>query len=80
MKRTVVPILTVIGLTAIMAIPTYARDYRCKDVSGCIAQIPENGQLKTVLFRKGDIISTEEGWIVNPTNGWAKVKSSSTET
>ena len=76
MKRTVVPVLAVIGLTAIMAIPIQAQNYRCKDVSGCLAQIPENGQLKTVLFRKGDIISTEEGWVINPTNGWAKVKSS----
>ena len=75
MQRTLISVLTVIGLASTAAIPAMAQDFLCRQATGCVAQIPENGQLKTVVFRRGDIVSTEEGWIVDPKDGWMKIKS-----
>lgn len=63
-------------LTALLLLAGSAlgADYQCRNTFGCTAQISENGQLKTVNFRKGDIICTEDGWIVSTEDGWKKLK------
>lgn len=78
MRRSIVLALAALGLVSATAITTYAQDYRCQRPGGCLAQIPENGQLRTVEFRRGDLISTSEGWIVNPNAGWKKIRSGGT--
>lgn len=53
---------------------TWAEDYQCKEDAGCSARITEDGVVEEVTFRKGDIISTEDGWVVSSDDGWVKVK------
>lgn len=72
----------VLVLLGIAAMPLWAADYQCREPDGCWAQISENGQLRTVEFRKPDIVCTEDGWIVSTTGcatghrpcGWEKMK------
>ena len=61
-------LLMVAGLTA------HAEDYQCTSDAGCTARITEDGELQEVVFRKGDLVSTEAGWVVSPDDGWVKVK------
>lgn len=49
-------------------------DYQCRDANGCPADINVMGRLVTVHFRKGDIVSTEDGWYVSTEEGWEKFK------
>jgi hypothetical protein len=58
-------------------IPLRAEDYQCGDDAGCSAQITEDGELQEVVFRKGDMVSTEAGWVVSADDGWVKVKTKS---
>ncbi len=74
MKRTIAHLLTAAVTLAAAAGSVYAADYQCREANGCTALISENGQLKTVNFRKGDIVSTEDGWIVSTEDGWQKFK------
>jgi hypothetical protein len=75
MKRPLAHALSVIALVAAAASPAIAQDYQCKQAAGCTAQKPSNGSLKRVKFKKGDLISTDDGWVVNPDDGWKKVRS-----
>lgn len=54
--------------------PASAEDYQCNDDAGCTARITEDGEVQEVSFRKGDLVSTEAGWVVSPDDGWVKVK------
>lgn len=54
--------------------PASAEDYQCTEDAGCSARITEDGELQEVTFRKGDLVSTEAGWVVSPDDGWKKVK------
>jgi len=74
MKRTIAHILSVIGLVSITALPFFAEDYQCRRAAGCSASISADGELLEVRFRKGDLVSTDDGWIVNPDNGWVKIR------
>jgi len=74
MKRTLARLLTVIGIASLTALPLFAEDYQCRRAAGCSASIPEDGELLEVSFRKGDLVSTEDGWIVNPDDGWVKIR------
>ncbi len=49
-----------------------AKDYQCRLKNGCVAYKGGNGVVKAVKFRKGDWISTRDGWFVNPNTGWKK--------
>jgi len=53
-----------------------AGDYRC-NATNCTGKIccDESGNLRTVTFDQGDVVSTEAGWIVNTANGWALTSS-----
>ena len=53
---------------------SHAEDYQCQNDSGCTARISEDGELQEVVFRKGDLVSTEAGWVVSPDDGWVKVR------
>lgn len=49
-------------------------DWQCQDAFGCDARITEGGEVKTVHFRNGDIVSEEGGWVVSPEDGWVKLR------
>jgi hypothetical protein len=77
MKRTIAHALTVLVLMAAAGAPSEAQDYQCKNAGGCVARKSKNGKLSSVKFRKGDLVSTEDGWVVDPDDGWKKVLSPS---
>lgn len=58
-----------------LAVPAFAEDYQCQNSDGCNAAISVDGELQTIAFRKGDIVSTDDGWVVHPDDGWVKVRS-----
>ena len=58
---------------ATMAYVAIADDYQCTSAKGCNALVSTEGGVKRVKFRKGDIVSTGGGWVVNPADGWSKV-------
>lgn len=70
-------ITTLVLFTGLMS-AAWASDWQCRDSNGCTAQISENGQLKTVSFRRGEIVCTEDGWIVSTETGWKKLKARKT--
>ena len=61
-------------LALAVGFPASAEDYQCGDDAGCTARITEDGELREVVFRKGDLVSTEAGWAVSTDDGWVKVK------
>jgi hypothetical protein len=61
-------------LALVTGLTVHAEDYKCTDDAGCTAKITEDGELQEVSFRKGDLVSTEAGWVVSPDDGWVKVK------
>ncbi len=77
MHRTIAHALSALAIVAVAGLPTYAQDFQCRQAAGCVAGKPVNGTMKEMRFRKGDLISTEDGWVVNPDNGWKKVRSKS---
>lgn len=63
-----------LALLLVLASPLGAEDYRCTDPRGCTAIITQDGEVEEVPFRRGDIVSTEDGWILPPgPNGWRKL-------
>ncbi len=65
-------IASIAGLAA-LAYSASADDYQCTSDKGCDALVSTDGGVKRVKFRKGDIVSTGSGWVVNPSDGWDKV-------
>ena len=61
-------------LAMAVAFPASAEDYQCGEDAGCTARITEDGELQEVVFRKGDLVSTEAGWVDSTDDGWVKVK------
>jgi hypothetical protein len=63
------------GLTlALLALSAHAEDYECDDPEGCTAYTGEEGSLRPVNFRRGDLISSEGGWTIHPDDGWTEVE------
>ncbi len=60
----------------LMSAAAFAEDYQCGNDAGCPARITEDGVLNEVMFRKGDMVSTDAGWSVSTDDGWVKVKTS----
>ena len=56
-----------------LAYAASADDFQCTSNKGCDALVATEGGVKKVKFRKGDIVSTGSGWVVNPADGWDKV-------
>ena len=75
MKRTIAHALTVFAFLAAAGSSSLAQDYQCRDSAGCIAYKSKNGLLTATSFRKGDLIATQDGWTIDPENGWKKIKS-----
>ena len=69
MKRTIAHALSAIALLAAAGIPSQAQDYQCRQTGGCEARKSVNGKLTKTKFRKGDLVSTEDAWIVDPDDG-----------
>lgn len=61
-----------LALLLLLAPLASAEDYRCTDPQGCTAHITEDGEPRTETFRRGDIVSTEDGWTI-PDAGWKKL-------
>lgn len=68
------PIVLVPVLTLLSAL-LWSDDYQCvTDMpGGCTALMPGPAGTRVVKFKKGDIVSTASGWIVNPSDGWKQV-------
>ena len=64
--------IVVLALSA-TALAAFADDYQCTSSSGCDAIVSTDNGTKKVKFRKGDIVSTAHGWVVNPNDGWVRV-------
>ncbi len=74
MRHAIARRIAAVVLLSAAGLPSHAEDYQCTNASGCVARIAEDGELTEVVFRKGDLVSTEAGWIVNPEDGWVKVR------
>lgn len=74
MKNASARVLSAVLLLVTAELSLHAEDFQCRFVAGCTARIVENGQVQEVVFRKGDLISTEAGWIVSPEEGWVKLR------
>jgi hypothetical protein len=74
MKNASARVLSAVFLLMTAAVSLHAEDYMCRNGAGCTASIVEDGSLQQVVFRRGDIVSTEAGWIVSPEDGWVKVR------
>ena len=62
--------LIVVSATAWSA---FGEQFQCKNAAGCPASVTSGGKTNTVVFRKGDIVDTDSGWVVNRELGWSKV-------
>lgn len=60
---------------AILGSAGFAEHYQCRNAAGCVATRTKKGKTQTVLFRRGDLISTGSGWTVDPAQGWSKLRS-----
>lgn len=74
MKNAMARLVPTALLVLAAGFPARAEDYQCGDDAGCTARVTEDGELQEVVFRKGDLVSTEAGWVVSPDDGWVKVK------
>ena len=74
MKRTIAHALSLLAILAMAGLPARAQDYQCRNASGCKARESVDGKLTSVNFRKGDLVSTEDGWVVDTDDGWKKVR------
>ena len=74
MTRAKVRLVATCAFALAAALAVHAEDYKCTDEAGCSARINEDGELQEVTFRKGDLVSTEDGWVVSQDDGWVKVK------
>ena len=61
-------------VAALLSVLLAVEDFRCSEDNGCDARINRDGNLETVSFRKGDLVSTEDGWYIIHDDGWVKVK------
>ncbi len=76
----IIRLIVAIAVIATMGLTTHAEQHQCHNASGCTATTTSNGKPKIVVFRRGDIVNTSSGWIVNPKNGWRKIQTSTQPT
>jgi hypothetical protein len=50
-----------------------AEEYLCENDEGCRAVVETPDGREEIQFREGDIVSTEEGWVVDPGDGWVSL-------
>ena len=58
---------------ALLARPAPADDYQCAASAGCHAIRSTPDGTERVRFRRGDVVSTAHGWVVDPGDGWDPV-------
>jgi len=73
MKIRITRAISVAILTVATGWTSSAQNYQCQNIGGCSASIDTGGVSKVVSFRKGDLIDTDSGWVINPKEGWSKV-------
>jgi len=64
----------ILALMVALASVASGEDYQCTWDAGCTARINRDGELTEVQFRRGDIVSTGEGWIVSTDDGWRLIE------
>ena len=69
------PLLIVAAVSAVLLFANAlgADDYMCVDPKGCEAVLSNESGVRTVRFRKGDVVQTGAGWVVDPAKGWKRV-------
>jgi hypothetical protein len=72
MKIHVKHVIWSVLVLATTAWSSFGEQFRCKNAGGCAASITTGGRTRTVVFRKGDMIETDSGWVVNPELGWER--------
>ena len=75
MRRTLLRAFAATTVIVAVSSVSAAKDYQCRQRSGCVAYKMVNGDLQSVSFRKGDLVSTQDGWVVDSSQGWKKIKS-----
>ena len=75
MRRTLWRTLAATSILVAFGSVSAAKDYQCRQNQGCVAHKVVDGVLQPVSFRKGDLISTDDGWLVDSSQGWKKIKS-----
>ena len=74
--RITLPRVTAVAFLMVAAPSPSAELYQCQDTTGCVATFNgDDGIQKKVVFRKGDIVSTDAGWVVSTNEGWVKLRS-----
>lgn len=73
MKITLRRVICALFVLTATAWSSYGEQFKCKNAAGCPASITTGGKTRTVVFRKGDLVDTDSGWIVDPDLGWKKV-------
>lgn len=75
MRITLPRVIAVVCFVAAAPTPS-AEIYQCRDVTGCVATInTDDGTQRKVIFRKGDVVSTDAGWVVSTDDGWYRLRS-----
>ena len=55
------------------ALSVSAEEYLCENVDGCRAVTETPDGREETVFRRGDIVSTDDGWVVDPGDGWTEL-------
>jgi len=76
MKLTLLHVIAAATVLATFGPAPRAEQYQCHSASGCTAFITTNGVHRKVVFRRGDLVNTDAGWVLHPRDGWVKVRSS----
>ena len=71
-RRKWIAILVAAAACLVAGVAT-ADDYECMDEAGCDAILSNDEGTRTVTFRRGDVLSTGSGWVIDPADGWVKV-------
>jgi hypothetical protein len=67
-------VLCVGTLLASQPEPEHPSAWICKDANGCVASKQIDGKQRKVIFRKGDVVHEDHGWIVSSDDGWKRLK------
>ena len=71
-----VPVRRLLGaalVAAALGLTAGADEYLCDDTAGCVAELDTPEGTRTVTFRQGDMINTDDGWVVDTADGWSRL-------
>lgn len=68
-------VVVLYSLVALLVLAIYASadGWQCTDPDGCTALQSSDSGSRVVKFKRGDIISSQGGWIPDPPDGWDSV-------